>query len=434
MTMDKKQRFCIWSPNEGYTWTKFAKPALFAHAEEASGRRVYEADIPLDIRQRSNNETAIIVDLPSVTGVEAGLGLAKIGFRPIPLYNGIHEIKNGGLQSAVDNTAIIDALVDGANILRYTDIPANAPPAFLLDAKREAKIPDAEDMYDNRWSVELDDMPDAVYMKEQGISRVIVWTDREMQDDLNLIVNSYLDAGIEIVTYINGKIEHEKRGECSVNMEEKPGISTETKEAVRKFENARFGLLLVVILAAINLVGMFFVNEEPLLWTAPSIMWLTYLWVSEIVGDLIAITLSVAYFVLYLSSHKRRNLMLIALALFAFDALVFYVYAFYYGIVAFTGYSLGYGLVVFSLPVILSTLLITGAVAHKKLEKVSDEEYLTSLDHIDGNLNDGNGSGYVGPRRRVFRSYRGANYRGYGGYGGTGRGGYGGGGYGGFGG
>jgi len=452
--MDQKQIFHTWAPREGYIWTKFAKPALFAHAESAGGRRVYAADIPADMRESNNGKTAFIVDLPGASGVEAGLGLAKIGFRPVPLYNGIHEMKTGGLQSAVDNAPIVNALVDGANTLRYTDIPAKAPPAFLLDADRNVTLPGIESMYDNRWSIDIDDMPDAAYLREQGISSVVIWTDTGIQDDLRPIINRYREAGIDIL--MNGQSMYEtsrfgyiKDKLSDADTPKQPQVSPETKEAVRKFENARFGLLLVVILAAINLIGMFLVNAEPLLWTAPSIMWLTYLWVSEIVGDVLALLLSIAYFVLYVNSHKKRKLMLVALILFGFDALVFYIYAFSYGIAAFTGYSFGYGLVVFSLPVIFLSLLIMGTVAYKKLETVSEADYLTSLDQIDDNLDRGHRGWHMRPRRRVFRLYRGQNYSyrgyngtgkggygGYSGYGGTGKGGYGGfkGGYGGFGG
>jgi len=454
--MDKKQLFDDWAPREGYVWTKFAKPALFVHADSVSGRQVYEAEIPWDIRKFRGGGTAIIVDLPGVSSVETGLGLAQSGFRPVPLYNGIHEAKNGGLRDAVDNTAIINALKTGVNALRYIDMHTNAPPVFLLDANRDTPILDTEDVYDNRWNVDLDDMPDAAYMRAQRISKVIVWTDRGIQDDLRPILDSYREAGIHVGTYMNGRTTYEEitpsRADGSrfsyikdsVSGRETSGkheaiIEFETKEAVRKFENARFGLLLVVIMAAINLVGMFFVNEEPLLWTAPSIMWLTYLWVIEIVGDVLAVTMTLVYVVLYLLSHKKRHLMLIALFVFGFDVLVFYVYAFYYGILAFTGYSLGYGLVVFTLPLVLLGLLISGAVAYQKVAKMDEGEYIKSLDHIDHPDGDHDGAHFRGRRGRIFRVYRGANYRGYGGYGGTGRGGYGGsggysGGYGGFGG
>jgi len=434
--MDKKQLFDDWAPRDGYVWTKFAKPALFVHTDSVSGRQVYEAEIPWDIRKFRGGGTAIIVDLPGVSGVETGLGLAQSGFRPVPLYNGIHEVKNGGLRDAVDNTAIINALKTGVNALKYTDMHTNAPPAFLLDADRDTPILDAEDVYDNRWNVDLDDMPDAAYMKEHGITRVLVWTDSALQNDLNHIINNYLSADIEVVTYSNRLLSTVERKMID-DTPEKPKISHEIKEAVRKFENARFSLLLVLILMGINLFGMFLVNEEPLLWTAPSIMWLTYLWVPEIVGDVIALAMFAVYAWLYLASSHKRELLRVGCTVFGIDVAVFYVYALYYGLVSFTGYSFMYGLVVFVPPIVLLSLLFIGVGEYSKIKNMRDDEYLAVIDHIDyPDPNDGNGgvNTMIGPRRRFFRPFRGANYRGFGGYGGTGRGGYGGGGYRGFGG
>jgi hypothetical protein len=270
-------------------------------------------------------------------------------------------------------------------------------------------------------------MPDAAYMISKGINRIVVWTKSDIQADLKPIINNYRNAGIEIIPYMGRRIERLESEKPIDNSDQMSLILTETKEAVRKFENARFGLLLAVMMAAINLFGMFFVNAEPLFWTTPSIMWLTYLWVSEIAGDLIAIALSGVYFALYLLSQKRRHLITFALALFSIDVVVFFIYVLYYGIAAFTGYSLGYGLVAFGLPIISISLIGKGVAACKKIEDISEAAYFELLDHIDGNFDNGQEShigAHVRPRRRLFRAYRSANYRGYRGYGGTGRGGY----------
>lgn len=429
--MDKKQLYLNWAPQERYIWTKFAKPALFVHAEDAGGTLVYKANIPQKIQTYNKGKTAIIVDLPGVLSVEIGLGLAGIGFCPVPLYNGIHEANNGGLRNAVDNTAIINALAAGAEILKHTDISANAPPAFLLDANRDEELSESENIYDNRWRLDLDDMPDAAYMQKQGISNIIIWTDREVQGDLESILAGYRNHGIDILIYQHGLLKKEKSNTTDTWSRQKMGNSPAFKEDVRKFENARFCLLLIVILAAFNFTGMFFIRGEPMLWTVPCIMWLTYLWVSEIVGDIIAIIMVITYFALYLMSHKKRSLFLIAAALFALDTAVFYIYAFYYGILAFTGYSLGYGLIVFIPPVIFMNFLIKGTLGYEKIKNISDTEYEICLDDIDGYSNE-SFTGHPRPRRRIFRPFRGANYSsynstgGYRGYGGTGIGGYGG--------
>jgi len=424
--MDKKQLFSIWAPKEGIQWTKFAKPALFMHNAETSVRRTFAASIPQSIQRLNGGDTAIIVDLPGASSVEAGLGLARSGFRPVPLYNGVYEKENGGLLHAVDSSAIINALAGGADALQHTNIADNAPPAFLLDAARDTEIFGA-DVYDNRWYLDFDDMPTADYLKSRGISKVLIWSEREMPGDLLPIVGSYQNAGIIIERYVNGQIKTENIAFIDTAPTKKP-ITSNIKDAVRVFENARFALFMAVLLAGVNLVGMFLVYEEPFLWTAPTIMWLTYLWVPEIVGDFIALALSVAYLVLYLTSHKKQRLIVAAVALFGLDVLVLFIYAMWYGLAAYTGYSSLYGAVVFVTPVVLLVMMAKGAKVYRQVENISEHDYITALDKIDGA--DGKSVPHL-VRRPIFRPFRGANYRGYRGYGGSGRGGYGGGGYGG---
>ena len=416
--MENKELYRIWAPIEGETWTRFAKPALFVNAYQTCGWNVHEADIPDDVSYLIDNYTAIIVDMPGATGVEIGLGLAKIGYRPVPLYNGIHETNNGGLYNIVDNTPIINALMIGANTLRFANISPKAPPAFLLDYNRSTQLQSTEGMYDNRWNVELDDMPSFTYMKEQGISKIIIWTEVRIQDDLITTINKYHEMGIDIMMFTKGVMHSVFTDDTRVLVP-----TAEIIETVRVFENARFGLLLAIIHAGINLFSMFFINEEPLIWTTPSIMWLTYLWVSEIVGDFIAIAFTVFYFVLYILSQRRPHLIAVALAVFGIDVTVYYIYVLYYGFAAFTRYSLFYGMIVF-VPISSIILLIGGAAVYQRISELSEAEYLLYLGQIDNlpsdHLDD------LRPYRRIFRSYRSANYRGYSCYGGMGRGGYGG--------
>jgi len=428
--MENKLLYKAWAPIEGETWTRFAKPALFANIHKIGGWNVPDADIPHDIRSLTDGKTAIIVDMPGAKGVEIGIGLARIGFRPVPLYNGIHETSNGVMPNIVDNFPIIDALSASVATLRFINgnISPKAPPAFLLDSNRDPQLLNTTTMmYDNRWNVELDDMPSFTYMKEQGINRLVIWTEGKIQDDLIPIVNSYRSAGI-IVASTNAKTRYDNNS-FSETIKATPETSTpeidpEIKEAVRIFENARFGLLLAILFAGLNLFGMFFINEEPILWTTPSIMWITYLWVSEIVGDLIAIAMSIFYLVIYILLHRRPHLMAVAFAVFGFDFLVYFVYVLYYGVAAFTGYSLFYGIIVFVPPVISMILLIRGANVYQKVSELSEADYLLCLNHIDDLHSDHIED--LRPCRRIFRPYRSANYRGYSGYGGTGRGGYGG--------
>ena len=440
--MKNKELYKIWAPSTADVWTRFAKPALFVHVDEFAflNGRIEVSEIPFDITQLNNGKTAIIVDLPGEMGVEMGLGLATGGFRPIPLYNGIHEEKIGGLDHVVDNKPIIDALVAGADVLKNLNINLAASPVFLLDYNRDKSGNYSERWYDNRWSVDFEDLPDARYLISKDITRVVLWTHGEMRKDLIPIMDSYRDAGIEILIYVNGEFKDEERVVSAVDAVDSvtqpqnvtPMRSKETgesKEHVRKFENARFSLLLITVIAFVNLFFMFFVMDAPLLYTTPSIMWLTYLWVSYGMANFLAMVIPVIYLILYLSSQKKRHLMVAALVFFGIDVVAFYIYAFFfYGVGAFTEGYLYYGLLVFLPPIFLIVYLVEGGRAWKELEGMSEVSYLKNLDQLD-RMPSNDPNGRVRIRHSRFRGYRDSSgrYRGYGGYGGTGHGGYGGG-------
>lgn len=433
----RKKAFNAWAPREGQVWTKFAKPAMFVHVTSPKFRpTLNEIEIPHAFQRLDDGKTAIIADLPSIEGVAAGIGLARLGFRPVPLYNGIHEVNNGGLPNAVDNRDIIAALSDGIAILENTHLRQTAPPVFLLDSNRDFPSLASKNAFDNRWNIDFDDFPSADYMREQGITKIAVWANGEIHNDLRAILGGYQDDGIEIAVYADGQLQPAQIDTPANKMPQARRVSSDKKDAVRTFEGARFAFLLVGIMAAVNLFWMFFVRYQPLLWTAPTIMWLTYLWVPEIAGDIIAVVLTVAYFTFYITSAKKQSLLLIACGLFTIDVVVLFIYAAWYGIAAYTGYSFFYGLIAFVPPVIMLVIIIRGALVSKRVEKFSYHAYSSALDFIDFNPKISQDEVLLGQPRRVFRPLRTRRFRGFGGYGGTGSGGYGGsgGGYGGYGG
>jgi len=482
--MNSKDLFKSWAPSEAYEWTKFAKPALFVHEREVSfaRQRLEMPEIPDVLLQYCSNGTAFIVDLPGAASVGGGLALARLGYRPVPLYNGIHERNIGGLRPVIDNQPIVDGLYDGVNVLESLVIENSAPPAFMLDYKRNDETAYTFGMYDNRWSIELDDMPTPEYMRNAGIIQVVIWTNRALNTDLLPILDSYHDAGIELSIFCNEQVafvENPVRwkagggsfgdssfgnsafanaplgnggnafdgnplgsggspfggsplggstsGDTGSAGTEADPRATLLREEVRKFENGRFALMLIAGMALVNFVFMFFFIERPILWTAPSIMWVTYLWIPEILGDGIAIAMTIAYLVFYFLSQRKRILMRVALIVFGIDVGLFFMYVLYYGVADFAGGSMFYGLVVFGFPVFCLIIIIRGAMAFEKLRDINDTEYYTSLDNLDGIVAGGvvDEWGYRPVvRRRHFRGFRG-----YGGYGGSGRGGYRGGGY-----
>ena len=433
--MNNKELFSIWAPSAAEKWTRFAKPALFVKGDDFAFLNGPTAisEAPFHIKKLTLENTMIVIDLPGATSVENGLRLAKIGYQPVPLFNGIHETKTYGLSSVINNQPIIDGLIQGASLLKDLTINETAGPAFLLDYDRNKEVQnlDLANSYDNRWSVDFEDFPDAMYLKNNSISKIVLWTEALVQPDLSPILDSYRDAGIVVMTYTKGKFE-------TVGGVVSPSASVITKkmqEKVRKFENARFGLSLLTMVAFAHLFFMFFVMDAPLIYTTPSIMWMTYLWVSYNMANFLAIVFPVIYLIFYFKSEKDRRFMPIALAFFGVDVIVFYSYVFFfYGVNNFTEGYFYYGLFAFVPPLIFLAFLIQGTKLWHELKDVSDATYLTYLNQLDDPTGKGSRGGRGGRRRyRGYRNssgtYRYRGYNGYSGYGGSGKGGYKGSGY-----
>ena len=195
--MDNAQTYKIWAPDDGL-WTAWAKPVLFA-----TGDFFFVDPSLVDIPQigwlpeRCYN-TMIIVDLPGKQSVEEGLALARFGYRPVPLYNGVNKPNKLSGHSIVDVAGIVTALFAGAEVLRALSIAPAAPPAFLLDSNRmTGGVIRSPGWYDNRWCVFPQDMPSAAFLAKRRIQEVIVRSYR-IQDDLAHILYRYQEQKIKV--------------------------------------------------------------------------------------------------------------------------------------------------------------------------------------------------------------------------------------------
>ncbi|WP_424244144.1 hypothetical protein Dip510_001336 [Elusimicrobium posterum] len=183
--------FKIWA-EDGALWTQWAKPIAFVNIEKTLGEYL---PIPeLAWAKQPDFSTAIIVDLPGKDSVAAGVALAKKGYRPVPLFNGV-SYKNP-LKMVVPVHEIESALYSGAAELRGLRLAKDAPPAFLLDANRMSGAA-REGRFDNRWSVFPQDMPSAAFLISKDINTVIVRSDK-VRDDLQHVLYRYQAMNIKI--------------------------------------------------------------------------------------------------------------------------------------------------------------------------------------------------------------------------------------------
>lgn len=106
--------------------------------------------------------------MPGAAGTRLGVALAEHGFRPVPLYNAIP-----GPFSVVNLEPILGALVAGAP--RLADLPDEAPPAFLLDARRSGRGQAVEPgCFDNRSFCSPADFPSADVFLQAGLRRAVL--------------------------------------------------------------------------------------------------------------------------------------------------------------------------------------------------------------------------------------------------------------------
>lgn len=186
----------MWAPDDAM-WTQWAKPVVFMNMKHT---QLYD---PSGLETRSikwigyETGTAIIVDLAGKSGLEEGIGLARLGYRPVPLYNGIPSPNH--TTAAVPVDGIVNGLCGGAGELPGLSLSKRANPAFLLDAGRMKGAKKKPGTFDNRWCVVAQDMPSASYFKRHNIKRILVRTDK-VQEDLQHLLYNYQRNGISIYT------------------------------------------------------------------------------------------------------------------------------------------------------------------------------------------------------------------------------------------
>lgn len=194
--MTAKDVFKIWAP-KGAKWVEWVRPVQFMSLDDNfktyQGSRFSVPTISY-IKELPEN-TAIFADLDGENSIEEGIALAKIGFRPIPLYNGTDPQE--GAMATLDNNLVESALIKGAIELVKIQISDDAPPAFLLDSNRMNRLKMDESVFDNSWDIYPQDIPTAKYFLANNIDKIII-VGNKIQKDLKKIMYQFQKEGIEI--------------------------------------------------------------------------------------------------------------------------------------------------------------------------------------------------------------------------------------------
>lgn len=194
--VNNKELYKIWAPFD-LAWSPWARPVIFENINDS-----FKTNKCLSFEQnivkyvgKGTTDTAIFVDMPAAEGIEEGIALAKLGFRPVPLYNGTEA--QDKVESIIDNTEIKWAIIWGAKELKNIELDKSAPPAFLLDSNRIERWREDVSVFDNSWDIYYQDVPTAEYLLKNGIKKIILRS-LILNRDLKRILRGYQKKGIQI--------------------------------------------------------------------------------------------------------------------------------------------------------------------------------------------------------------------------------------------
>ena len=189
-----ERAFAAWT-REHVIWSNWAKPVAFAMPELSPGAAAEPPSAPDVAALAFDPRAAVIVDLPGPEAVATGLVLAERGWCPVPLFNG-----TSGPSPAIDVDVISRALFASADRVARVPLPPDAPPAFLLDARRLEGAPVGPGKYDNRWVALPQDFPSGALLASRGIrSAVIVRrVGLSVRADLAHVLARWVDHGVRV--------------------------------------------------------------------------------------------------------------------------------------------------------------------------------------------------------------------------------------------
>ena len=193
--MRGKEIYKIYAPN-GAKWIDWVRPVPFVAIDTYNRKPIANfLDRKAMFLKKYQQDTAIFIDLPGKESIELGIGLAHMGYRPIPVFNGTDEQQGS---QATTNTYLIESyLINGSQKLKNIELKNDANPVFLLDSHRTNRYRAKESIFDNSWDLYKQDIPSAEYFKQNGITKIIV-VGETIQRDLKKIFLKFQEKEIDI--------------------------------------------------------------------------------------------------------------------------------------------------------------------------------------------------------------------------------------------
>ena len=199
--MTGKEVYKIWAPT-GEKWVDWVRPVPFIAIDIP--KEMYEfidySIHNINYLEEYLKDTAIIVDIQGMDSIKEGIALSKLGYRPIPIFNGTNPPV--GSKSTTNNTIIEPLLIWGAIELKNIKIESNATPVFLLDKNRLDRYKLDRSIFDNSWDIYPHDLPSSEYLLKNDITKIIVRGEM-LQRDLSKVLYKYQKSNIKIF-FTNG--------------------------------------------------------------------------------------------------------------------------------------------------------------------------------------------------------------------------------------
>ena len=193
--MRGKEIYKIYAPN-GTKWIEWVRPVPFVAIDTYNRKPIANfLDRKAMFLKKYQQDIAIFIDLPGKESIELGIGLANMGYRLIPVFNGTDEQQ--GSQATANTYLIESCLINGSEKLKNIKLENDANPAFLLDSYITNRYRAKESIFDNSWDLYKQDIPSAEYFKQNGITKIIIVGDA-IQRDLKKIFLKFQEKGIDI--------------------------------------------------------------------------------------------------------------------------------------------------------------------------------------------------------------------------------------------
>lgn len=171
--MTKKEVYKIWAPSN-LKWSNWVRPVPFVDLDKNNKiLEIVDYNFPsIYYIDKYLKDMAIIIDINGVDSIKEGISLSRIGYQPIPIFNGTNPSLN--VKSNVDNLAIGPYLISGATELSKINLGEYANPVFLLDNNRLNRYRINRNIFDNSWDVYPQDLPSSKYFLNNGITKILV--------------------------------------------------------------------------------------------------------------------------------------------------------------------------------------------------------------------------------------------------------------------